>query len=348
MQPQQSPGQPPDFEKLLQKYLRQECSDAEKQLVENWYANLPEHKLTEKEASNLTVVKKQIWRQIQASTYQASPLAIIRRINSVPTFFKYGAVAAIIIAGWLTILKTDYRLSFWEKDTPAMAYAVEPLKQNQVIFLPDSSRVTLKAGSQIRYQYQANIREIYLTGEAFFEVKKNKDQPFLVHAGKVITKVLGTSFTVKMAGDPSQAVEVAVKTGKVAVSNQEKISRNFLSSHDLTQTPVVLTPNQKAIFHPAKRKISVGLVKNPAIIPQKVTKQKQFIFKDMPLPLVVQSLQEAYGVKIELAESLKKCPLTANLTNENFFTKIELICAALQAEYQVQDARVILTGKGCE
>jgi transmembrane sensor len=88
-----------------------------------------------------------------------------------------------------------------------------------LLTLPDSSTILLQPKSSVSYRkdfVHNALREVYLSGEAFFTVSKNRRRPFVVYSNELVTKVLGTSFIVKAFEDARQ-VEVSVKTGKVSV-----------------------------------------------------------------------------------------------------------------------------------
>ena len=87
----------------------------------------------------------------------------------------------------------------------------------QKLTLEDGSTVILEPGGEVRYNEKfLNRREVYLSGDAFFEVTKDASRPFLVYANEITTKVLGTSFSIK-AKQGEKEIVVAVKTGKVSV-----------------------------------------------------------------------------------------------------------------------------------
>ena len=88
--------------------------------------------------------------------------------------------------------------------------------------LPDSTFVSLNADSKISYpaKFSASKREVYLEGEAFFDVKRDVNRPFLIYANGSTTEVLGTSFNVN-AYPSENIVEISVVTGKVAVYSRK-------------------------------------------------------------------------------------------------------------------------------
>src|SRR5439155_2315167 len=96
--------------------------------------------------------------------------------------------------------------------------------EQKYLLLPDSTQVWLNAASSLEFPeaFQSGKREVYLVGEAFFDVKHAENRPFIIHTGNVTTRVVGTAFNIK--GYPDQPdVIVSVKRGKVQVSKNEKL-----------------------------------------------------------------------------------------------------------------------------
>ena len=111
------------------------------------------------------------------------------------------------------------------------------------------------------------IAKSYLTGEAFFDVTKDKNRPFIISASADVTvKVLGTSFNV-MAYEGAKEISVAVKTGKVSVLQNQKT--NCESTRYIDE--VILTPNQEVIYNTTQEHFSKNLLHEPQIILEKPT-----------------------------------------------------------------------------
>jgi ferric-dicitrate binding protein FerR (iron transport regulator) len=102
--------------------------------------------------------------------------------------------------------------------------------------LPDGSTVFLNAGSSIFYDkhFNGTLREVTLLGEAFFDVVKNPDRPFIVHAGGINIRVLGTSFNVRSYPD-EKIFETTLIHGLVQISK----------ANDAKHRTFFLHPNQK-------------------------------------------------------------------------------------------------------
>jgi transmembrane sensor len=116
---------------------------------------------------------------------------------------------------------------------------IEASLNNQLVELPDSSMVWLSENSRIAYVSNStkNKRLVKVTGEAYFEVRHNKQRPFVVKAGKTQVTVLGTSFNVKVSKKRS-STEVFVTNGKVEFGRENN--------------KLILLPNEKGIYKKGK------------------------------------------------------------------------------------------------
>lgn len=104
------------------------------------------------------------------------------------------------------------------------------------LILQDNTKITLFANSSIKYpeNFSGNEREVYLQGNAHFEVTKNEQKPFIVHTRNLLTTVLGTIFTIQEKGIDSVLL-IELLEGKVKISLDKKDS-------------LVLLPNESATF----------------------------------------------------------------------------------------------------
>lgn len=210
--------------------------------------------------------------------------------------------------------------------------------------LSDSTLVTLFPHSQLRVDadFGKTRREVFLTGEAFFHVTRNTEKPFYVYAGEVVTKVLGTSFKVKAVAS-DEKVSVAVSTGKVTVFKQNV---KGLSPQALSEE-IILVPNQQAVFEKAGERLIKTLVESPAVLnPDEIDDVLEF--SDTPIPQVLQRLEQAYGIRIVYDEQLLgNCNLTARLTTEPLYEKLNLICETIQARYEILDGQIVIYARKC-
>jgi transmembrane sensor len=273
---------------------------------------------------------REIWAGIEQSL--DSSRGRVRSLFSALGPARWAAAVAILLlagAGWWisTRNQTDQATNY----------------QVMVKHLPDGSTIRLEPKSRVSYSenFAGNVREVYLTGAAFFEVTKNPEKPFLVYSNELVTKVLGTSFRIQ-AFDKEKNIVVSVRTGRVSVY-AHKSGR----SSDPETTGLLLTPNQEVQFSRAEERFSRTLVEKPAVLLSQEELQ-QFAFEDAPVNHIFEALEKAYGVDIVFDEEvLATCHLTTSLSAETLFDKLEVICEAIGATYKVVDAQVVISSKGC-
>lgn len=214
-----------------------------------------------------------------------------------------------------------------------------------LITLSDGSSILLQHGSRLSYpaNFEGDKREVYLDGEAFFEVAKHPEKPFLVYANELVTKVLGTSFKIK-SFKGQKDIQVIVRTGKVSVFKLNEVQN---CKNVKVLEGVVIIPNQQIKFDKEKSNFSKSLVEQPEMLSE--MPQYNFEFKDISASSVFATIQKAYGISIVYDEELlKECPVTASLSDEPLYGKLELVCNAIEAEYQLIDGQVIISSKGCK
>jgi transmembrane sensor len=162
--------------------------------------------------------------------------------------------------------------------------------EQATVLLPDGSLVKLNACSEIEYPqtFSETLREVWLIGQAFFEVKKNKNAPFIVHTKDFSTNVLGTSFDVR-AYDGDKMKHVAVLTGKVNVRTLNGQSK-------------MLVPDQMTIYDNHGKMSFKDKFSHDKVLGW----QEGIIeFEDTDFSDVLTHLSRSYGVEFKLADGLK-------------------------------------------
>ncbi|SKD09298.1 FecR family protein [Chitinophaga ginsengisegetis] len=203
-------------------------------------------------------------------------------------------------------------------------------KERKVIVLSDSTRIVLNSGTEIRYpdQFDPQKREIFLEGEAFFEVSNAAAWPFVIHsAGGMTTTVLGTSFNIKAYPGRSQAI-VSVVTGKVKISKDKKDISTLIKGQELHLTMLTGEVMQR----------------NTISINTAGWQTGDISFSDEPLEDIMKDLQIFYGVNIKISN-----PGLANLLITTGFKKntsvdsaLDIICELANAKYaRNQDGYVV-------
>ncbi|MFO7256617.1 MAG: FecR domain-containing protein [Bacteroidota bacterium] len=218
-----------------------------------------------------------------------------------------------------------------------------PLK----MILSDGSSIVLQPNSSLRYpqSFGSDSREVYLEGEALFDIARDPHRPFLVYANELVTKVLGTSFSIR-AYENEPNVIVEVRSGKVSVFAQPT-GKAVHTSDSPRREGLVLSPNQQAVYSREDARLTKSLFENPSLlIPEE--EQRSFEFVDAKMGDVFAALEKAYGVEIVYDEEIMSgCYLNASLTDESLQVKLSLICKAVNATYEIMDTHIIVYGKGC-
>jgi transmembrane sensor len=260
--------------------------------------------------------------------------------------FKYWTAAAIVIIA----------IGFmWYSDAyPSRSIDLELEKRDNMVethnesnnalrlILSDKSVVILSPRSKLRYpsEFGGSERKVYLSGEAGFSVTP-MSKPFVVHAGVMVTKVLGTRFVVR-AFENDKKNSVQVQSGKVSVYSDLPTSSGFKERRG-----VILTVNQAAIFEKYDQDITKTLVASPVVI-TKDNKIVNYFYDEIPLPEILEELEKGYGIPIQFnKESFNGCKITATLSNETLFEKLDMLTKIVSASYEIVDGQITITGTGC-
>ena len=217
----------------------------------------------------------------------------------------------------------------------------------RLVRLPDGSLVVLQRQARIRFpkQFTGPKRDVFLTGNAFFEVVRNPAKPFRVFARELTTEVLGTSFLIN-APEAGGQVNVVVKTGRVAVSTNPTFRRHSKAKFP-RPAAVVLLPNQQAIFSTGDARLVKRTVSRSeaSVLPATT---KALSFRRTPLPQVMDALANAYGIEIRYnREELSGCSLTAHLDDPSLFARLDIIAASTGSTYQLQNGQLVIHSQGC-
>jgi ferric-dicitrate binding protein FerR (iron transport regulator) len=270
------------------------------------------------------------------------------------TFWRVAASILFFLAlGWWYQVSSNFNLPKKQLETaPVFSNSNNDFieKRNldtiiQKIILDDGTTVTLYPFSILRYpkEFESTKREVYLAGKAFFDVVKNVKKPFWVYTDHISTQVLGTSFLVNSMKNKNVSVEV--KTGKVSVytrKDQERAKQNLYNE----SVGVVLTPNQKVDYSTKEERLLKSIVEQPvALINLPIT---DFIFDEKPVSEAFSLLERMYGITVIFDnKAMENCYLTANLSDESLFKKLDLICKITHSTYEKTDAQIIIHSEGC-
>lgn len=201
------------------------------------------------------------------------------------TLRKLVAVLVLGFCGWMSVAL------MFQQEEPLTELAVEvpmvtrenPAGKKSLITLTDGSKVYLNAGSSIRYpkEFGADIREVILTGEAFFDIQPESDRPFVVSTDHARVEVLGTSFNVNQQEGGKLAV--ALVTGKVRVKDEKG-------------SQVQLAPSEMLVMEQG------GAFYKTAFDPLEVLgwKDKKLVFKKDSFESTKRKIENWFGVEVQV------------------------------------------------
>jgi ferric-dicitrate binding protein FerR (iron transport regulator) len=304
-------------EKLLEKFLENNCTPVEARDVLEWITSPegrliaetqfdkeltlfenPDQYIDNQQVRTAYMYRKIMEKLIDDESEDSTPQT--RRLT--PNWLKVAAAILIplLITNsviWFIIEKPNNNIAWQEISVPKG-------EKQQVIF-QDGTRVWLNSDSKLKYpvEFSGNQREVKLEGEAYFEVKKNPQKPFFVRMNNLSVKVTGTSFNVKAYNDEN-TITTTLDDGKVSLITQQKKEPKEYT----------LQPGHEAFY---SKNSSAIEIKETAIGLNSKWKQKELTFKDTPLFEVAKILERWYNVKfIVMDQGLFAYTYTITFYNE--------------------------------
>jgi ferric-dicitrate binding protein FerR (iron transport regulator) len=254
---------------------------------------------------------------------------------------RWGKVAAILLVVLATSL-LFYTVAYKPKAPVAPQASVQWVvfknhsEQSRIIRMADSSLAILNPHSTLKYPntFSDTARNVFLEGEAFFEVHGNPDKAFQVHSQNMIIRVLGTSFTVR-AFEKEKDFRVVVNTGKVMVYTAKKPAGSQPHS-------VLVLPHQQVILNRQQSELVKDTVKATMLL-AKETARQAFSFYKASIPEVIGKLETAYQVKIAYdPRQFEHLTVTAALSDLPLDEKVKCICKAVDAKCSFNDGQITI------
>lgn len=221
-----------------------------------------------------------------------------------------------------------------KKDVVGVTDPGKPAGYARYIVLPDNSSVVLNAGSTLEYpEAFKSSREVKLKGEAYFDIKKDADKPFIIYTGIIKTTVLGTAFNIK-AYPLTSKITISVSSGKVKVENGKKVL-------------AVLDKDQQVVYN-----VPDEAVRQEAVNVREVVTDwtmKDMVFEEVSFESVVQLLSRRYGVTIEFKNpALKTCTIKASFSGtESLKNVLEILSTISNSSYVEENGKYVILGEGC-
>lgn len=304
---------------FLHKYLKGKASKEESDLLFRCYdllhSEFPSiHSMNKVQKDQLeNEMESNIWQEINLQENQQ-----IKHSSRVKWMYQTAAVAILLL-----IMTTG--LFFFNQapeEKPNIISRSDQTKENRLIRLPDGSTVIVSAGSRINYPSSFDgiaTREVYLEGQAYFDVKHNLNKPFIIHTGKISTTVLGTAFNLKAwPTDPN--ITITVTRGKVKVADEHK-------------TLGFIMPDEQIIYNKDKADFVQNKVDTHALLD---LKDQSLLLDDVTISEAAELLESRFKVRISITEEevSSKRFTTIVRKGENLEKVLSSICEFAGAEYQ--------------
>ncbi|MGD9930342.1 MAG: FecR family protein [Mangrovibacterium sp.] len=330
---------------LLIKYLNNQCTDAE--LIE-FFRWVETDALNEEDKrwsfdawnsyqrtsdmvddNNFLAIFDKIQKRIDAKSLATNTNASVPL--NVPILTKWiTRAAAILLIPVLTFL--FYTLS--EKKIESTKYAsmaldsievIAPLGSKTVVQLSDGSVVQLNYGSKIRYPhfFSSNTREVFLHGEGFFKVAHNPEKPFIVKAGNMNIKAVGTTFNV-LAYPDDDAIETTLVTGMVILQRVKEDGK--------IENIGTMKPGLHVNYNLRNGKISSA---EGNIEKYTSWTEGKLIFEDTPILQVTERLGRMFNVDFEVKDEIDDYIYTVTFTDEHLSQILDLMTIATPITYKI-------------
>ena len=347
----------------------QEASQQDVQLLEQWIDSDPENKacfeqiretwhsielekeLDQKQVDhdlNFVLERSSLAKKYKDSKDSGANTSPIRWPLKVAATFVLG-----FLASWLLY---QYQPSNYPEQ---IAYAIiSTLNGNSTnVTLPDGSEIWLNAGSTLKYpqQFSKNEREVYLEGEAFFKVAKDRERQFLVKTHDITVKVFGTSFNVKSYPEEN-TIETTLVEGSISIYN------HLTNGNVESGKEIKLEPNQRIVLYKKQESTSPaknqpGITENvPEVTPKLILSKRvdtniftswkdgKLIFKSEPLENLAKILERKYNVNIHFKDDgIGQFRFSGTIEKETIEQVMVAIKLASSIDYYIEDGEVTIS-----
>ncbi|MDX9881585.1 MAG: FecR domain-containing protein [Prolixibacteraceae bacterium] len=261
-----------------------------------------------------------LWQRINQS----------RRGRLVPIPRQWANYAAIFILAFLLGAAGLFLIKPGNNYSETYTEIKVPYGEKSEVTLYDGTKVWLNSGTKLRFPivFNSEKRNVFVEGEAFFDVAKNMKQAFIVHAGEMKVEVLGTRFNV-CAYPEDKEFSATLEEGKIVACTSS------------AKKKIELDPGEQAIFSLSSQKINVRQV-NTGLYTS--WKENLLRLEDAGFPELVKKMERWYDVKIhveEIGSFTKQYNMT--IKTESLREMLQLISLATPIQYEINENRVLIT-----
>jgi transmembrane sensor len=214
--------------------------------------------------------------------------------------------------------------------------------QRTTIQLADGTRIMLNVDSRLRYpqSYGASSRDVYLDGEAYFEVSHNAQKPFVVHTRSGLAEDIGTAFVVRAYAEDS-SIRVVVTSGKVALH----ATPSSPQQHPVTtaSAPILLSAGD---LGRVRTDGALAVQHDVSTSPYIAFTEGRIAFDDVPVRDALRQLARWYDLDFQLTDSAStRHRITASFRGESPEKVIAFIAFTLKAQYEQYGRTVVFSSQ---
>lgn len=322
------------FKKVIDRYLKGKSTSKDQDLLNTLFESNKKDKIPLDAGIVPHELKAEMIINIKAEINRQKLLTLVNQnINKQSSKKKlYLKIAASVIFFVVVSLTIFYFNEFGAN--PKMETVVTGNGQHQELQLKDGTSLVLNANSSLSYPsfFEGNSREVFLEGEAFFNVTKNPEKPFIIHTGSVKTTVLGTSFNVRTIED--QDVEVTVVSGKVNVSCNMGANVNLLSE-------------DRVIFDLNRGAYSIDKVDSKNYL---IWMERRLDFDKITFSEAMETIERVYNVEIEIVNTASDdCVIRTKYIGKSLTDVLNGMKLLVNFDFRwINDKAIEITIKGCQ
>lgn len=331
---------------LIQRFISGNANEEQSQMLNEWMNHHPDNRKLVRELKEIwqstppeefNVDVQAAWKEFQ-NRKGISTRREFKRVGKIPQktskkLLYAMRVAAVVLVSVFAGVFVQYTLTTTQ-DTEQISdfyvmqtFETERGEKARVTF-SDGSRVVLNSASSVRFpqEFHGTKREVYLEGEAYFEVAHDPEHPFIVYTQGVEVEVLGTEFNVQGWSEDT-SIEVAVREGKVAVSSKGEST----TDQDQGENQVILT---EGLYTSVKKGGIPSAPQTVNVTHHLLWTHGGLHFDNVPFNKVVRDIERRFNVQVTgVPEELNEVPFTGTFQYADLDEVLSVIGATMDIEY---------------
>ncbi|MEN6455872.1 MAG: FecR domain-containing protein [Prolixibacteraceae bacterium] len=315
------------YERFIVRYFLGELNDMEKTALDRWLQESEENRIyfnaVKKAREAISTFERMRTIDENKAFQKVSGILFGKRRSSMFIFIQ--KIAAALFLPLLVASVWFYLVQEKKSEIMSSVYqqAESQTGMRSSLVLPDGSKVWLNSDSRIRYPvYPGSSREVYIEGEVYFEVEKDPERPFKVHAGDLNIEVTGTKFNCQ-AYPEDRVITTVLVEGSVEIGSRDGSG------------PMVMKPGELVGFSKPDGKMTRSLTDPEKHI---AWKSGKLIFRDDPMDMVIAKLERWYNIDIQIVDkSIEQYSYTATFENETLDQVLRFLELSAPISYSVAD-----------